>query len=356
MGPTALSDFILGLRVCRTTPWKSTRRDMTDTSPTGWKTTSDVEMFTDMLCDSYLPFAVTGIDDDLDRFSASVREQPLGHLRIVDGVKSPHIGIRKVRELHATVRNVVGIQYLKSGRELIYQRDDVHILGPGDLMVWDSECVGTYRIAETVHKQTLVLPRAMAASILPRLHVPATVRVARGRQANVIRPVFELLAVLSPALSRMSPQAGARATNLILQMLTDIGGSASAGDRRHGSSDLRDRVLKYIEEHLGDSTLSPATIAAAHYVSIRTLYNAMETLDVPLAGYIRTRRLARCHADLLGTDDYVRDVAARWGFVSHPHFSRAFNKEFGFSPSRVRQQRRRVGTRRQGSLQAQTIQ
>ncbi|WP_186296449.1 hypothetical protein [Mycobacterium tilburgii] len=53
------------------------------------------------------------------------------------------------------------------------------------------------------------------------------------------------------------------------------------------------------------------TIAVAHYVSVRTLYYVLQTLDVPLAAHIQCRRLARCYADPLNTDDPVGDIAKR---------------------------------------------
>ena len=71
-------------------------------------------------------------------------------------------------------------------------------------------------------------------------------------------------------------------------------------------------------------------------MSIRTLYSVLEPMDISLAAHIRGRRLARCYADLVNSDDPVGEIATRWGFASLPHFSRAFTKQYGFAPSRTR--------------------
>jgi len=308
---------------------------MTTEAAARWDVTDDVDVFTDMLRNCYLPFAVTGVDGPLEVFSATVREQPLGRLRLVDGVTLPHGGIRKARQLSTTPRDVVGLQYFAAGREFVYQDDEVLALGPGDLMVWDSDVAGAYEITETVHKRTLVLPRDMATALLPGFHLPASMRIV-PRQASPVKPLFDLLAVLSGTLAAMSQEATEKAAVLVVQMLADIGGSVLPDVGRRHVGELRERVLWYVEQNLADPTLNPATVAAAHYVSVRTLYHVMETLDVPLASHIRSRRLARCYADLVSTGDSVGDIATRWGFVSLPHFSRAFTKQYGIPPSRLR--------------------
>lgn len=314
---------------------------MTAEAQAGWEVTDDVDVFTDMLRNCYLPFAMTGIAGDVEFFSATVREQPLGQLRLVDGVVAPHAGIRARRQVGATPRDVVGVQCVLSGRELIHRDDDVVLLGPGDLLVWDSDVVGAYDMTETVRKRTLVLPRRLADALLPELHIPATVRTITGQQAACARPLFELLAVLSTTLPTMSQQASESAAALVIQMLADLGGRASQHVNlgRRAAADLSTRVLDYVERNLADPALRPATVAAAHFVSTRTLYSAFELRDMSLSAYVRTRRLARCYADLVTTDDPVGDIASRWGFVSLPHFSRAFAKQYGLAPSQVRRPR-----------------
>jgi transcriptional regulator GlxA family with amidase domain len=89
-------------------------------------------------------------------------------------------------------------------------------------------------------------------------------------------------------------------------------------------------VHLYIDRHLRDPGLSPATIAKANAVSIRTLHRLFESGDESVSAVIRERRLSRCHADLLrGTDESVTAIAFRWGFRNMSFFSRLFRERYG---------------------------
>jgi AraC-like DNA-binding protein len=103
---------------------------------------------------------------------------------------------------------------------------------------------------------------------------------------------------------------------------------------------LRRRVHAFIEQRLADPALSPATVAAAHHVSVRYLYKFFEGRHRGVAGLIRERRLERSRRDLLDpalADRPVSAIAARWGLVDPAHFSRAFRAAYGVPPVEYRQ-------------------
>ncbi|MFC4149718.1 helix-turn-helix domain-containing protein [Micromonospora mangrovi] len=107
---------------------------------------------------------------------------------------------------------------------------------------------------------------------------------------------------------------------------------------------LRARVDAFIDRHLGDAALTPATVAAAHHLSLRSLHRLFADGDLTVAATIRSRRLDRCRRDLadpLLAELSVRAVAARWGFADQAHFSRAFRAAYGCSPRAWRDAARR---------------
>jgi AraC-like DNA-binding protein len=99
------------------------------------------------------------------------------------------------------------------------------------------------------------------------------------------------------------------------------------------------RIRAFIEQHLGDPGLSPALIAAAHHVSVRTLHRLYEAEDETVAALIRRRRLERCRQDLLDAGLHGRPagaIGARWGFLDAAGFSRAFRDAYGLPPAEYR--------------------
>jgi AraC-like DNA-binding protein len=99
------------------------------------------------------------------------------------------------------------------------------------------------------------------------------------------------------------------------------------------------QVNAFIERRLADPGLSPATIAAAHHISVRYLYKLFGQQRVGVTGWIRERRLERCRRDLLDPGlrlEPVSGIAARWGFTEPAHFSRAFRAAYGVPPAEYR--------------------
>ncbi|HEU5023418.1 MAG TPA: AraC family transcriptional regulator [Spirillospora sp.] len=93
--------------------------------------------------------------------------------------------------------------------------------------------------------------------------------------------------------------------------------------------------------YLGDADLTPSTIAAAHHISLRYLHRLFQQDGHTVAGWIRARRLERCHRDLADPGLAARPInaiAARWGFRSSAHFSQAFRSAYGLSPRQFRQE------------------
>ncbi|MFF5219472.1 helix-turn-helix domain-containing protein [Micromonospora sp. NPDC000442] len=104
---------------------------------------------------------------------------------------------------------------------------------------------------------------------------------------------------------------------------------------------LRTRIDAFISEHLDDPDLNARTIAAAHHVSVRTVYRLWEGEGMGIAELIRHRRLERCRRDLVNpilADRPIYAIAARSGFSDRGKFARIFRATYGMSPQAYRQQ------------------
>lgn len=99
------------------------------------------------------------------------------------------------------------------------------------------------------------------------------------------------------------------------------------------------RVKEFIRRNLGDPQLSPAAIAAAHYISPRSLHRLFHAHGITVAQWIHDCRLEQCRRDLADAQLRTRPIhaiAARWGFTDAAHFSRAFRAAYEISPREAR--------------------
>ncbi len=96
------------------------------------------------------------------------------------------------------------------------------------------------------------------------------------------------------------------------------------------------RALAYVEDHLGEE-IGVEDIARASAISRHHLSRVFaHTTGFPLARYLRLRRLTEAAGLLIRSDDTVLTIALTVGYESHAVFTRAFNAEFGASPSAFR--------------------
>jgi AraC-like DNA-binding protein len=152
-----------------------------------------------------------------------------------------------------------------------------------------------------------------------------------------------LLIQLASGMDHYTPAEAARLSTAALEVLATRLAHELDG-HRWVAPEMRRRVLQerlhaFIQQHLGDPDLSPATIAAAHHISVRLLHKVFQEQGETVAGWIRARRLEGSLRDLLDPAQGHRPVAAigaRWGFRSPVQFSRAFRVAYGLPPHEYR--------------------
>ncbi|MFD8419266.1 helix-turn-helix domain-containing protein [Streptomyces sp. NPDC059466] len=94
------------------------------------------------------------------------------------------------------------------------------------------------------------------------------------------------------------------------------------------AKDLADR-------RLADPELSPAMLARELNVSVRTLHRAFAAAGEQMTTYIRHRRLHEARLALTATSGRlsISELAAHWQFADGSHFTRAFKKHYGQTPT-----------------------
>ncbi|MER8970310.1 helix-turn-helix domain-containing protein [Mesorhizobium sp. M0808] len=96
---------------------------------------------------------------------------------------------------------------------------------------------------------------------------------------------------------------------------------------------LMERARRYVQNNLDAAHLTPDSMCRALGVSRSRLYQLFEPSGGVLH-YIQSRRLLAAHVALSDPADSRRivDIGEAFGFSSAANFSRAFSKEFGYSP------------------------
>ncbi|GAA3652788.1 hypothetical protein GCM10022237_10870 [Nocardioides ginsengisoli] len=158
-----------------------------------------------------------------------------------------------------------------------------------------------------------------------------------------VRAAIEHLdrAVLSDPAAVASPLVvGSAVRYLAAQILEAFPNTSVAGPTASDSRDAHPaavaRALTYIEAH-ADQDLSPAEIATAANVSIRSLQLAFRRhLDTTPMSYLRAVRMLRAHRDLAaaraGDGASVGEISMRWGFSHQGRFSDAYRREYDETP------------------------
>lgn len=287
-----------------------------------------------LVAESFVPLAAQTAD--VEGFKGQMRSRVLDRMSIVEVTATSH-------EVHRTPALIARAheRYFKlnlqlEGTGLLIQDNREAVLRPGDLAIYDTNRPYTLTFEEQARMMVVMFP--CDALALPTDYVGqlAAVRMAgstglSGIVGQFIRQLSENLEVLSgPSGSRLA----ANALDLVSTMLhaeMDM-----APDRMKPQALLAVSIREYIEANLSDPLLSPATIAAAHFISTRHLHNIFHESGTTVASWIRSQRLEGARRDLrdpLHAGKSVGAVAARWGFLDAAHFSRTFRDAFGVPPS-----------------------
>lgn len=160
-------------------------------------------------------------------------------------------------------------------------------------------------------------------------------RIAKDFLASVLRETPSLSQLVSTELTSVATQLIRVSLQESLRQDTDL----------QPPEQMRARIQAYVERNLHDPDLTVAAIADEHHFSKRYLHKIFSCTGESIGQLILRTRLERCHRDLTQSDRShlsITEIAFAWGFNSQGHFSHAFRKHFGISPSACREAARQV--------------
>lgn len=265
----------------------------------------------ELICDTFVGLDAEGPGRG---FTGTLRTAQSGPLRRTHVRSVAHRVVRSRRQIDRGAGEDVLVSVQRMGRGLVRQDGREALLAPGDLALYDAARPYTLTFDGPFAQSVFQLPRGLLAERLGRVDGLTASRVAAPAALLGGVDGEEALDLLAVAL-------GAR-----------IGRAASPAEAH------RRAIRMHVERNLGDPSLSPASIAAAHALSLRYVHRlwAQEGSET-LGRHILRRRLERCSVDLADPARTVTDVALGWGFRSPAHFSRAYRARFGVTPREHRQ-------------------
>ncbi len=285
-------------------------------------------------------FAAARIGKVGEEFRGTMRTTELDGVKVSRVQLPEHVLQRTASHIAPNEQSRFVLCVQLAGQSMVMQDGREALLRPGDVSLYDTsrpytlmhenlvECIGVI-----IPDDRVSLPPATLRSLVATV-IPGQDLVTSTSAQAIERFQQGLDRVAKPTRYRLGQTFVSLFETLCMNWATQT--STIEFDPRSG---LRESVLRYIEDRLADSGLSPQEIADAHFISLRSLHSLAKQSGASVAGWIRTRRLERCKADLSDpglAHVTVAEIGARWGFLHPPHFTTVFRTQFGETPSAYR--------------------
>jgi AraC-like DNA-binding protein len=241
---------------------------------------------------------------------------------------------RTPEHVRASGADVVALAIQTHGQGRFVQGDVARVVRPSDLVLVD--LTRPYEFAWVGNGSCTSFQVDLADIGLS----VETVRRASGTLAAnpaLYRLLVDHLSRLRTDIDTISRSAGAAehvggATVQLARAL--ISAAADDPSEAKTSATLSMQIMSWLRQHLTQTDLTPARVAAMHEISVRQLYNIWPEDQPPVGAWIIQERLAMAHAELArcGPKGSVTTIAHRWGFNDGAHFSRRFRATYGISP------------------------
>ena len=295
--------------------------------------TQDFEHWRENVSMAFVP--LDAVSTGPSQFEGTLVSSTLGALQLSE-VAGREVDVRRTR---ATIRRSdpglikVGLQL--SGCGTIVQNGREAVLHPGDFAVYDTSSPYELHFAGNFEMFVVMFPREELRIDPRELTTVAARRIEGGHGVGaLVSPFLHTLRCNAfdgtlPAI----PMLEHAVLDLMCAALDDAAPQHAPG------STLLLEAKSLAESHLDDPTLSTTTLAARLHISVRYLQKLFESDGRTVAGWIRSRRLDRCHRDLRNprfAADSIGTICARNGLIDSSNFSKLFKETYGVSPREYR--------------------
>ncbi|WP_394886151.1 helix-turn-helix domain-containing protein (plasmid) [Mesorhizobium sp. AaZ16] len=270
-----------------------------------------------------------------DGFPAEHTAWNLGSMLIVQQRTPPHRYARSAAMLRSSSIDHWYVALPRTGRAWTEVDGRVTESHPGKLEI---RSLGRPFSGRTTESEGLFvyLPRDLFAEVAATLDARNNSTLS-GNFANLLVDYVDGIEARLRSLTAEDLTRIVHATrSMIIACLAPPAEHDAAAEQLAGIA-LMERARRYVQHNLGAADLTPDSMCRALGVSRTRLYQLFEPSGGVLH-YIQSRRLFAAHVALSDPADGRRivDIAEATGFSSAANFSRAFSKEFGYSPREAR--------------------
>ncbi|HST80653.1 MAG TPA: AraC family transcriptional regulator, partial [Kineosporiaceae bacterium] len=281
------------------------------------------EYWRDLICDTFVQLSASPVGDR--SFVGQIEHVHFGGLDL-STVRAGGQSVRRTPRLISRSNEAFLLASIQTqGSGLVIQDGRTASLVPGSMAFYDSTRPYTLHFEDAFEQIVVRVPLdealAMAGTRRP-LDVTARVLDRQG-VGGVVADFFRSLALAQQHDPDGAGDLAEAAGVLLTSALSLAGGGVPAVDG--GVRLRREQVIAYLRRNLDNPRLDAEVIAAALFVSRRTLFRAFAGEPGGVVGLLRQMRVERAQRLLRASPGMpVRVVAAECGFAGEVQFHRTF--------------------------------
>lgn len=238
------------------------------------------------------------------------------------------------------VREGLVFDIVTEGAYEFRQRGRAFTVAPGGMMVAHRSSPFEAHAPQFTRHRTLFVPDA---AVQGRMRDPSGVRTDFHRhdipEVRLLHGYVQAVEDLARGGSDIPVLAGRQVVDLVLAMMARVFGEEDPSEGGALRAARIAEIKRLVEKAAGDPLLNTARVARSLGVTPRYVQILMEETGTTFSEYLMERRLTLAYERLTARGPSamsIREVAESCGFSDPAHFSRAFRRRFGDTPTSVR--------------------